>query len=56
MPRWRQCTIMTDGSLGEAVGQDWVAQNFPPAAKESMDKLVAASRNRWATTSIRCPG
>ncbi len=33
---------MTDGALGEAVGQDWVKQNFPPAAKDSMDKLVAA--------------
>jgi putative endopeptidase len=41
-PRWRQCTSMTDGALGEAVGQDWVKQNFPPAAKESIDKLVAA--------------
>jgi putative endopeptidase len=40
--RWKQCTTMTDQSLGEAVGQDWVKQNFPPAAKESMDKLVAA--------------
>ena len=33
---------MTDHALGEAVGQDWVKQNFPPAAKASMDKLVAA--------------
>jgi putative endopeptidase len=41
-PRWRQCTSMTDAAMGEAVGQDWVKQNFPPAAKESMDKLVAA--------------
>jgi putative endopeptidase len=41
-PRWKQCTIMTDDALGEAVGQDWVKQNFPPAAKASMDKLVAA--------------
>ena len=41
-PRWKQCTIMTDSALGEAVGQDWVKQNFPPAAKQSMDKLVAA--------------
>jgi putative endopeptidase len=40
-PRWRQCTAATDNALGEAVGQDWVKQNFPPAAKESMDKLVA---------------
>jgi putative endopeptidase len=41
-PRWKQCTSMTDRALGEAVGQDWVKQYFPPAAKQSMDKLVAA--------------
>jgi len=40
--RWKQCSSMTDYALGEAVGQDWVKQNFPPAAKASMDKLVAA--------------
>ena len=40
--RWKQCSTLTDEALGEAVGQDWVKQNFPPAAKESMDKLVAA--------------
>ena len=40
--RWKQCSTMTDRALGEAVGQDWVKQNFPPAAKDSMDKLVAA--------------
>jgi len=42
LARWKQCSTLSDGSLGEAVGQDWVKQNFPPAAKESMDKLVAA--------------
>lgn len=41
-PRWKRCTILTDNALGEAVGQDWVKKNFPPAAKASMDKLVAA--------------
>jgi putative endopeptidase len=41
MPRWRQCATITDRALGEAVGQDWVKENFPPAAKASMDKLVA---------------
>jgi putative endopeptidase len=40
--RWKQCSTLTDDALGEAVGQDWVKQNFPPAAKDSMDKLVAA--------------
>ncbi len=41
-PRWRQCTMDTDMALGEAVGQDWVKENFPPAAKQNMDQLVAA--------------
>jgi putative endopeptidase len=42
LARWKQCSTATDGALGEAVGQDWVKQNFPPAAKQNMDKLVAA--------------
>ncbi|MGD0901757.1 MAG: M13 family metallopeptidase [Terracidiphilus sp.] len=42
LARWKQCSTATDGALGEAVGQDWVKENFPPAAKASMDKLVAA--------------
>jgi putative endopeptidase len=41
-PRWKRCTRATDSALGEAVGQDWVKQNFPPAAKASMEKLVTA--------------
>jgi putative endopeptidase len=42
MARWKQCSTMTDRDMGEAVGQDWVKRNFPPDAKASMDKLVAA--------------
>ncbi len=41
-PRWKRCTRLTDGALGEAVGQDWVRENFPPQAKDNMEKLVAA--------------
>ena len=41
-PRWKECTAMTDRALGEAVGQDWVKEHFPPQAKASMDKLVLA--------------
>jgi putative endopeptidase len=43
-PRWKRCTRLTDAALGEAVGQDWVRENFPPEAKENMEKLVAALR------------
>jgi putative endopeptidase len=41
-PRWKRCTAATDRAMGEAVGQDWVARNFPPAAKDNMEKLVHA--------------
>jgi putative endopeptidase len=41
-PRWKRCTRLTDHALGEAVGQDWVKQNFPPSAKANMEKLVHA--------------
>ncbi len=41
-PRWRICTAMTDHAMGEAVGQDWVKQYFPPEAKDNMEKLVHA--------------
>ncbi|WP_263411390.1 M13 family metallopeptidase [Terriglobus tenax] len=41
-PRWKRCTSATDRALGEAVGQDWVRQYFPPSSKDSMEKLIAA--------------
>lgn len=41
-PRWKRCTRATDAALGEAVGQDWVKQYFPPDAKANMEKLVLA--------------
>ena len=40
--RWKRCTSLTDRAMGEAVGQDWVKENFPPEAKANMEKLVAA--------------
>ncbi len=39
--RWKRCSAATDGALGEAVGQDWVKQNFPSDAKQNMEALVA---------------
>ena len=40
--RWKRCTTLTDRAMGEAVGQDWVKENFPPEDKANMEKLVAA--------------
>jgi putative endopeptidase len=53
--RWKRCTSMADRELGEAVGQDWVKQNFPPAAKENMEKLVAALKTSLAQEIEQVP-
>lgn len=39
-PRWRRTIDAVNGALGEAVGQLYVAQYFPPEAKERMVRLV----------------
>ena len=40
-PRWRKCVQATDGSLGEALGQEFVKRAFKPEAKERMDELIS---------------
>jgi putative endopeptidase len=40
-PRWKRAVDIVDGVLGEAVGQMYVKEYFPPVAKERMLKLVA---------------
>ncbi|HEY4009843.1 MAG TPA: M13 family metallopeptidase [Acidobacteriaceae bacterium] len=47
-PRWKRCTTMTDRALGEAVGQDWVNQNFPSASKQATEQLVKALETAMA--------
>lgn len=39
-PRWRRSIDAVNGALGEAVGQLYVKQYFPPEAKERMITLV----------------
>ena len=38
--RWKRGVALVEGSLGEAIGQEYVARHFPPAAKERMIQLV----------------
>lgn len=40
--RWKRCVSFTDRELGEALGQAYVAKNFPPEAKERTLKMVHA--------------
>jgi endothelin-converting enzyme/putative endopeptidase len=39
--RWKRAVSFVEGSVGEAVGELYVARHFPPAAKAEMDRLVA---------------
>ena len=40
-PRWKRGVDLVNGSLGEMVGQAYVARYFPPVAKAKMEALVA---------------
>ena len=39
--RWKRGVAFVEGSVGEAVGEEYVARHFPPRAKEMMLDLVA---------------
>lgn len=39
-PRWRRCVRNVDGNMGEALGQVYVSQTFPPESKQRVLKLV----------------
>jgi putative endopeptidase len=39
-PRWERCDTATDGALGEAVGQVYVAANFPASDKSYTLQMV----------------
>ncbi len=46
--RWKRCTRLVDGDLGEALGQLYVAQAFPPEAKKRTLELVGGIENAMA--------
>ncbi len=39
-PRWKRCVQLTDGLLGEALGQPYVDETFGPDAKQRMLQMV----------------
>ncbi|MGO1912258.1 MAG: peptidase M13, partial [Corynebacterium sp.] len=60
--RWKRAVMMVEGAVGEEVGQEFVAEHFPPEYKELMgelvDYLLAAYRDRiselpWMTPQTR---
>jgi putative endopeptidase len=51
-PRWRRVVSKTNSCLGEAVGQIFVKEYFPPEAKERMISLVENLRDAFAQRLI----
>lgn len=47
-PRWRKVVNKTNSCLGEAVGQIFVKEYFPPEAKKRMEELVENLRLAFA--------
>jgi putative endopeptidase len=39
-PRWKRCVAATDGALGEALGQVYVKDAFPPSSKAATRQMV----------------
>ena len=54
-PRWKRCIAESNASLGELLGQVYVAQTFTPEARERAQRMVenlqAALRERLASVS-----
>jgi putative endopeptidase len=48
-PRWQRMSSLTDGSIGELLGQLYVKDYFKPEAKARMAELVANLRKAFAT-------
>jgi putative endopeptidase len=44
LPRWKRVVITVDSSIGDALGQLYVAEYFPPESKARVLKLVADLR------------
>ena len=62
LPRWKRCLRQTDGDLGEALGQAYVARTFSPEArrraKAVIDDIRSAFRERlnhltWMSDATR---
>lgn len=53
--RWKRAVQATNGALGEAVGQLYVAKYFPPEAKASAQALVENLRRAYAKRLAEVP-
>ncbi|RRN65369.1 M13 family metallopeptidase [Caulobacter sp. 602-1] len=54
-PRWKRGVQLVDGSLGEVVGQTYVAKYFPPSSKAQMVELIANLKIAMAERIQKAP-
>ena len=54
-PRWKRGVQLVDGSLGEVVGQTYVAKYFPPSSKAQMVALIANLKTAMAARIDKAP-
>ena len=58
-PRWKRCVAATDRSLGDALGQLYVAKTFPPSAKvqalDMVHNIEATLRSDFASLDWMTP-
>ena len=54
-PRWKRGVTLVDGSLGELVGQAYVAKYFPPSSKAQMQELIANLKVAMAARIEKAP-
>ncbi|MDT8321641.1 MAG: M13 family metallopeptidase [Xanthomonadales bacterium] len=47
-PRWRTCVSQVDRQLGEALGREFVARNFPPQVREQVRDMSRLIRRAMA--------
>lgn len=52
-PRWQRMSSLTDGTIGELLGQLYVEKHFKPAAKARMDEMI---KNLIKAYEIRIKG
>jgi putative endopeptidase len=49
LPRWKRCLRVTDGQLGEALGQAYVERTFSPKAKADAKQVIDDIRASFQT-------
>jgi putative endopeptidase len=53
LPRWKRCLRETDGDIGEAEGQAYVAKVFPPEAKQRARAVIEDVREAFRVRLTR---